>query len=168
MNIGDEAGFSLDLSDDGTHLAVGSAFNDNGGASAGHVRVYSFTNEGWKQKGDPINGSLPYEYSGSSLALVNYDDPGGAADVLIVAVGAPGAYGNRVALRSTSGKMKRGNRGVSIYMETTTAISLDSRCLSRPMGHTHRQYRYRLCSSVRVENRQVGRRQFGHLGRICW
>ena len=34
-NIGDEAGFSLDLSDDGTHLAVGSAFNDNtGGASA--------------------------------------------------------------------------------------------------------------------------------------
>ena len=34
--------------------------------------------------------------------------------------------------------MKRGNRGVSIYMETTTAISLDSRCLSRPMGRASR------------------------------
>ena len=28
VNIGDEAGFSVDLSDDGTYLAVGSAFND--------------------------------------------------------------------------------------------------------------------------------------------
>ena len=37
-------------------------------------------------------------------------------------------------MRSTSGLVKRGRRGVSIYMETTTAISLDSRCLSRPMG----------------------------------
>mmetsp|Transcript_4596 Transcript_4596/g.20591 ORF Transcript_4596/g.20591 Transcript_4596/m.20591 type:complete len:328 (-) Transcript_4596:1894-2877(-) len=42
--------------------------------------------------------------------------------------------GAGVALRSTSGLLKRGRRGVSIYMETTTAISLDSRCLSRPMG----------------------------------
>ena len=90
-NIGDEAGFSVDLSDDGTYLAVGSAFNDNRGASAGHVRIYNFTAEGWKQKGAAIDGLRPYEYSGSSLALANFDDPGAAADVLIVAVGAPGA-----------------------------------------------------------------------------
>ena len=81
-NIGDEAGFSVDLSDDGTYLAVGSAFNDNTvGASAGHVRIYNFTAEGWKQKGADIDGLRPYEYSGSSLALANFDDPGGAADV---------------------------------------------------------------------------------------
>ena len=95
-DIGDEAGFSLDLSDNGNYLAVGSAFNDNTvGASAGHVRIYNFTAEGWKQKGAAIDGLRPYEYSGSSLALANFDDPGAAADVLIVAVGAPGAYGSR-------------------------------------------------------------------------
>ena len=76
------------------HLAVGSAFNSNtGGESAGHVRIYKY-DSGWTELGYGINGSNAYDYLGSSLALAN-DDADGAEDGLIVAVGAPGASGNR-------------------------------------------------------------------------
>ena len=88
------AGFSLDSPTKVAHLAVGSAFNSNtGGESAGHVRIYKY-DSGWTELGYGINGSNAYDYLGSSLALAN-DDADGAEDGLIVAVGAPGASGNR-------------------------------------------------------------------------
>ena len=89
-NIGDEAGLSLELSEDGQRIAVGSAFNNNaGGESAGHVRVYEWSEASWKwnQIGDAINGTQHFEHAGTSLAL--------SGDGMSVAVGAPGAYGSR-------------------------------------------------------------------------
>ena len=39
---GDVSGSGLSFSSDGTIVAVGTGFNDDGGADAGHVRVYKF------------------------------------------------------------------------------------------------------------------------------
>jgi hypothetical protein len=39
--VGDESGFSVSLSSDGTTVAIGARYNDGNGNYAGHVRVYS-------------------------------------------------------------------------------------------------------------------------------
>jgi len=43
---GDNSGYSVSLSSDGTTVAIGAYANDGNGASAGHVRVYSTYNVG--------------------------------------------------------------------------------------------------------------------------
>ena len=64
-------GSSTDMSEDGLHLAVGSIFNDDGGANSGSVRVYSrgSEEEAWVQKGVDINGEAAQDYSGWSISL---------------------------------------------------------------------------------------------------
>ena len=42
---GDESGYSVSMSADGSIVAIGARFNDASGDSSGHVRVYKFT--GW-------------------------------------------------------------------------------------------------------------------------
>ncbi len=61
----DQSGKSVSLSTDGTTLAIGAALNDGGGASNGHVRVYSYCSQTQqflnailamaKQKGKKVN-----------------------------------------------------------------------------------------------------------------
>ena len=127
------AGFSLDSPTKVAHLAVGSAFNSNtGGESAGHVRIYKY-DSGWTELGYGINGSNAYDYLGSSLALAN-DDADGAEDGLIVAVGAPGASGNRglVAVYEFDGT--EWQQMGATFLAITTGTNLDSQCRSRTMG----------------------------------
>ena len=38
---GDNSGYSVSLSDDGTVVAIGARFNDGNGSKAGHVRIFS-------------------------------------------------------------------------------------------------------------------------------
>ena len=68
---GDESGYSVALSADGTTLAVGAILNDDNGSSSGHTRVYGFSAEtgSWVQLGDDINGEAAGDWSGYSVAL---------------------------------------------------------------------------------------------------
>jgi len=79
---GDKSGFSVSLSDDGTHLAIGAYLNDgNSTSNIGHVRVYKWSGTAWTQVGSDINGEAAGDLSGSSVSL--------SANGLQVAIGAP-------------------------------------------------------------------------------
>lgn len=70
-SAGDLFGWSIDMSEDGLHLAVGSILNDGGGTNAGSVRVYSRANEegAWVQRGVDIDGEVAQDYSAWSISL---------------------------------------------------------------------------------------------------
>ncbi|MCB9246864.1 MAG: hypothetical protein H6606_10590 [Flavobacteriales bacterium] len=67
----DNSGGAVSLSADGSTLAVGAVNDDDGGNNAGHVRVYSYTNHVWVQKGTDLDGSgaKNNDYFGTSVAL---------------------------------------------------------------------------------------------------
>jgi hypothetical protein len=96
---GDESGWDLDLSDEGTRLVIGSAFssvNQNGdAANAGHARVFEFSSNdyAWTQMGYAVNGTEANELSGYAVAL--------SGDGTMMATGAPGAISGRGRLSVT-------------------------------------------------------------------
>ena len=77
---GDQSGFSVSLSSDGTIVAVGARDNDGSFDDAGHVKVYNLTNGDWDQLGSNIEGEAEGDFSGQSVSL--------SSDGTIVAVGA--------------------------------------------------------------------------------
>lgn len=96
---GDNSGFSVASSADGTIIAVGGIFNDGSGnllPDSGHVRVYRYNPSkttanslgpaGWDQLGGDIDGEATNDYSGSGVSL--------SADGTVVAIGANGNDGN--------------------------------------------------------------------------
>ena len=78
---GDQSGYSVSLSADGTTVAIGAPFNDVNGSNSGHVRVYKFFDGFWSQLGTDIKGVATFVLSGYSVSL--------SADGKTVAVGAP-------------------------------------------------------------------------------
>lgn len=103
--VGDAAGRSLSLSDDGTVLAMSSPLGDFGGVDAGNTRLFRYQGSAWRQLGDRIEGLTPGERAGSGLAL--------SGDGAIVSVGSPqrldsrpidgAAMVYRISRRSTPG-----------------------------------------------------------------
>ncbi|MBU3689313.1 MAG: hypothetical protein B7C54_11320 [Acidimicrobiales bacterium mtb01] len=85
---GDQFGSSISMSGDGSTIVVGSPLNDGNGVDAGSVRVFSFSNGGWVQKGVDIDGQRAGDRFGSSVAV--------SADGSTVVVGAPFNDGNGV------------------------------------------------------------------------
>ncbi len=77
---GDESGYSLSISSDGTIVAVGAAQNDGNGNKSGHVRVFRYDLGSWTQIGNDIDGESSGDQSGCSVSL--------SADGSIVAIGA--------------------------------------------------------------------------------
>jgi hypothetical protein len=77
---GDNFGWDLALSTDGTILAAGGINNDGAGTSAGHVRVYQYSSSAWSQLGSDIDGSAAGDRFGDSMSL--------STDGTILAVGA--------------------------------------------------------------------------------
>jgi hypothetical protein len=73
-------GNQVDLSSDGTVLAVGAWGNDGNGSNSGHARVYQFANNAWAQMGADIDGEAAGDYSGESVSL--------SSDGTVLAVGA--------------------------------------------------------------------------------
>jgi hypothetical protein len=65
----DRSGYSVSLSGDGNHLAVGARLNDGNGADSGHVRVYQWSGSTWTQRGAEINGEAASDNSGYSVSL---------------------------------------------------------------------------------------------------
>lgn len=78
---GDQSGKSVSISNDGTVVAIGAPYNDGGGLSSGHVRVYKYLNGSWSQRGSDIDGSTTNHVSGHSVSLSGNGDR--------VAIGAP-------------------------------------------------------------------------------
>ena len=84
---GDESGYAVSLSSNGTVLAVGADLNSGSpGIESGHVRVYQFANNAWTQLGADIDGEAAGDRSGWSVSL--------SSDGTVLAVGAWGNDGN--------------------------------------------------------------------------
>jgi hypothetical protein len=77
---GDNSGWSVSLSSDGTILAIGAIYNDENGNNSGHVRVYQYSNFSWTQLGSDIDGEATFDHSGYSVSL--------SSDGTILAIGA--------------------------------------------------------------------------------
>jgi hypothetical protein len=60
----DFSGFSVDLTSDGTRVAIGAYGNDGNGDFSGHVRVYGLVGSSWVQVGQDINGEATGDSSG--------------------------------------------------------------------------------------------------------
>jgi len=78
---GDQCGYSVSLSSDGSRLAIGAPQNDGSGSTAGHVRIYQWDGTNWVQLGADINGEAANDQSGTSVSL--------SADGARVVIGAP-------------------------------------------------------------------------------
>ncbi len=65
----DQAGFSLDLSADGSRLAIGAIGHDANGDESGQVRIYEWLGFGWRQVGQDLLGEEAGDLSGFSLTL---------------------------------------------------------------------------------------------------
>lgn len=57
------------MSADGKTVAIGAPANDGNGDSAGHVRVYEWSNNEWIQKGQDIDGEAEDDNSGISISM---------------------------------------------------------------------------------------------------
>ena len=77
---GDQSGFSVSLSSDGTIVAIGAITNDGNGNDSGHVRVYQYNGSVWTQLGTDIYGEAAGDDSGHSVSL--------SKDGKIIAIGA--------------------------------------------------------------------------------
>ena len=77
---GDESGYSVSLSADGTRVAIGARYNDGTATNAGHVRIYEWNGTAWSQLGLDIDGEAAVDNSGYSVSL--------SADGTRVAIGA--------------------------------------------------------------------------------
>jgi LPXTG-motif cell wall-anchored protein len=77
----DFSGSSVAMSADGTRIVVGAVANDDGGNSAGHVRVFAWNGTAWAQTGGDIDGVAAGDQV-NSVAM--------SADGTRIAVGAPG------------------------------------------------------------------------------
>ncbi|MFO8087627.1 MAG: T9SS type A sorting domain-containing protein [Bacteroidales bacterium] len=78
---GDEFGWSVSLSADGSVVAIGAPFNYGNGPEAGHVRIYENQSGTWSQIGGDIEGDTAMNRFGFSVNL--------SADGSVVAIGAP-------------------------------------------------------------------------------
>tara|TARA_B100001765_G_scaffold215234_1_gene186101 strand:- start:6743 stop:8209 length:1467 start_codon:yes stop_codon:yes gene_type:complete len=78
--LGDNNGWSVSLSSDGSIVAIGAESNDGNGVDAGHVRVYQNLGGVWTQIGQDIDGEAAGDRSGYSVSL--------SSDGSVVAIGA--------------------------------------------------------------------------------
>ena len=60
----DSSGQSVNLSSDGSRVAIGAPYNDGNGGSSGHVRIFNYNGSAWVQVGGDIDGEASGNYSG--------------------------------------------------------------------------------------------------------
>ncbi|MCK5028872.1 MAG: T9SS type A sorting domain-containing protein [Bacteroidales bacterium] len=66
---GDYSGCSVDLSSDGSIVAIGANYNDGNGENAGHVRIFENQSGTWNQIGSDIDGEAIQDRFGCSVKL---------------------------------------------------------------------------------------------------
>jgi hypothetical protein len=82
----DESGWPVNISNDGSVVAIGARYNDANGVDSGHVRMYENQSGTWIQIGQDINGEAPGDLSGQTVSL--------SSNGTIVAIGAVYNGGN--------------------------------------------------------------------------
>ena len=65
----DRSGYSVSINASGDVVAIGAPYNDGSGTDAGHLRVYTITNNNWTQIKSDINGEAGGDQSGYSTAI---------------------------------------------------------------------------------------------------
>lgn len=80
-NAGDGSGGSVAMSSNGNIVAIGAYYNNGGGFTSGHVRIFENINGSWTQIGNDIDGENAGDESGRSLAINSNGN--------IVAIGTP-------------------------------------------------------------------------------
>ena len=65
----DYSGYSVSMDSDGDRVAIGAYRNDGTGTSAGHVRVYQYSNSSWSQLGSDIDGEAAGDNFGYSVSV---------------------------------------------------------------------------------------------------
>ena len=123
--LGDQSGWSVSLSADGSVVAISAPYNGGNGINSGHVRIYQNIDGTWTQVGSDIDGEAAGDYSGRSVSL--------SADGSVVAIGA--------AWNSISGFSREGQvRLYQIDLDTTTQLT-ELQALtyiaSNPVSYTH-------------------------------
>lgn len=83
---GDQSGYSVSISSDGSVMAIGAYNNDGNGSNSGQVRIYQNQSGTWSKIGQDIDGEAPGDFSGFSVGLSSDGD--------VVAVGATNNNGN--------------------------------------------------------------------------
>lgn len=68
-SIGDLAGFSVDLSDDGLKVALGAILGDENDVHTGYVSIYEYKANDWLKVGNNISGISTGVQAGYSVAL---------------------------------------------------------------------------------------------------
>ena len=82
----DNSGAALDMSSDGTIVAISAFRNDANGVDSGHVRVYQNQSNTWVNISGDIDGNASNDFFGGSISL--------SSDGLKIAIGAVGADTN--------------------------------------------------------------------------
>jgi hypothetical protein len=85
----DKSGWSVALSADGGTAIIGAPENSVNGTDSGQARIYTWTDTGWTQQGQDIDGEAANDQSGYSVAL--------SADGRTAIIGAPHNYGGNGA-----------------------------------------------------------------------
>ena len=84
--VNDESGWPVNISNDGSVVAIGARYNDANGADSGHVRMYENQSGTWTQIGQDLNGEAAGDLSGQTVSL--------SSDGSIIAIGAVYNGGN--------------------------------------------------------------------------
>ena len=100
---GDQSGYSVAMSTDGTRIAIGATAN---GGNAGHVRIHTLINGIWTQIGEDINGEATGDLSGGAVAM--------------------SASGTRIAIGAKSNRTLTGQVRVYEVLTSPTAPTISS------------------------------------------
>ncbi|KAL3790843.1 hypothetical protein ACHAW5_000031 [Stephanodiscus triporus] len=85
----DRFGTSVSISYDGNTFAAGAPRNNGiaiNNTNTGHVRVFTWNNSHYVQRGSDIDGEADFDFSGTSISI--------SGDGLVLAIGAPSNDGN--------------------------------------------------------------------------
>ncbi|MDB9776011.1 FG-GAP repeat protein, partial [Vicingaceae bacterium] len=70
----DRFGWSVDINSQGNRIVVGARHNDGNGSNSGHIRIFGLINGLWTQLGSDIDGEIPGDQFGFSVAMNDLGD----------------------------------------------------------------------------------------------
>ena len=70
----DRFGWSVDINSQGNRIVAGARHNDGNGSNSGHIRIFGLINGLWTQLGSDIDGEIPGDQFGFSVAMNDLGD----------------------------------------------------------------------------------------------